>query len=276
MELSHTKPEIIAIWQPFGFSTHIITKKVSELLQTPTSHTGTLDPMAEGVIVVLTGENRHKKYEYASWLKTYEFNLVLGVSTDSYDGLGLMTSNFIKPNLTENHINLALVQIKSQKPYIQTIPPYSAIKVNGKPLHWYARSNMLAEVTLPTRSGEIYELSLVSLKEVNLESALKLIINRTNLVTGNLRQPVVLAQWEKFLKDVGNLSTYELVLRVKLTKGLYVRSLSQDICKQLDCTGFVSSISRIDNGLYNKSNCVTLEQLFGSNYNRDQKFDSIT
>lgn len=57
-----------------------------------TAHTGTLDPMAEGVIIVLLGEERYKKYELAGLKKTYEFEISFGFETDTFDGLGLTVS----------------------------------------------------------------------------------------------------------------------------------------------------------------------------------------
>ena len=84
--------KILPIWQPVGYSTHKIAKAVSNKYGVKTSHTGTLDPLAQGVIIVLLDDERLKKYEYAHWPKTYEFEIVFGISTDTYDGMGIVTN----------------------------------------------------------------------------------------------------------------------------------------------------------------------------------------
>src|SRR3989338_9649097 len=123
-------PRILSIWQPIGYSTHIIASKAAEKSSCPTSHTGTVDPMAEGVIIVLLGEERHKKYEYAEWPKEYVFEITFGLCTDSYDGLGLVTS-FHEGFIDEGSVEKALENFKGG--YVQDVPPFSSVKVGGKP-----------------------------------------------------------------------------------------------------------------------------------------------
>ena len=114
-------PTILPIWQPVGYSTHIISAKAAEKFSVPTSHTGTLDPMAEGVAIVLLGEERHKKYEYAEWTKEYVFEIAFGLSTDTYDGLGLVTS-FHETSVSQDALKNVLAKFKGK--YVQDVPPW--------------------------------------------------------------------------------------------------------------------------------------------------------
>ncbi len=88
---------IIPVYKPLGSSTHLLAKKTGDIYQTKATHTGTLDPMANGVVVVLTAEDRFKKSKLANWKKTYEFEILWGATTDSHDLLGLITQTSQAP-----------------------------------------------------------------------------------------------------------------------------------------------------------------------------------
>jgi len=251
---------IMPIWQPLGASTHIIAKKVCEKFGVLTSHTGTLDPMAEGVVIVLLGEARHKKYEYAAWKKTYEFEVVFGIETDTYDGLGLVKGT------SDGEISqkkLSEVSRGMEGDYAQTIPTYSAIKMRGKPLHWYARNSKLDEISLPKRSGQIFALEVLDLYEISCTEMISSIKAKIEKVKGDLRQDEIVEGWERFLER-NALNKYKVAkLQVEMTKGLYVRSLCVDIANKLDSCGFVYSLVRKENGEYSKETSKTIDELFG-------------
>ena len=120
-------------------------------------HTGTLDPIATGVLVCLFGK-------YTKLLtaldKEYIAEIKLGIKTDTGDITGniLETKDY---NISkENIINVFNL---FPKKYLQTVPKYSAVKINGKKLYEYARSNI--EVELPKREVNIYSLELISFKD---------------------------------------------------------------------------------------------------------------
>ncbi len=264
---------ILPIWQPVGYSTHIIAKKVSEKYGVKTSHTGTLDPMAEGVIIVLLGEERHKKYEFAAWEKEYEFEIAFGISTDTYDGLGLIVAtDFSNEKVSETTLNNKLKQFAGK--YEQTVPPYSAIKIKGKPLHWYARNNLLDEINLPQRSGNINNIKLLDTRIVTINELTTQILNKIDRVSGDLRQKEVKQRWMDLLNDYPKQTICVAKIMVNMSKGLYVRSLSQDISKSLNKIGFILSITRTANGIYNKSNSKSFEELFGHDYQKRYDFKS--
>lgn len=81
---------ILPIYQPVGQSSHLLAQKAGLLYHQKATHTGTLDPMATGVLLVLTGKDRFRKKEYSAYRKTYEFEILLGVRTDSDDILGVI------------------------------------------------------------------------------------------------------------------------------------------------------------------------------------------
>ena len=120
-------------------------------------HTGTLDPLATGVLVCLIGKYTKLVNLITSYDKEYIAEIKLGIKTDSGD----ITGNIIS---TDNS-NVSVDMIKEvfanfPKVYNQEVPIYSAVKINGKKLYDYARSNI--PVNLPKREVHIYSLELLS------------------------------------------------------------------------------------------------------------------
>ncbi len=120
-------------------------------------HTGTLDPIASGVLVLGVNDGCKIIDLLTSNNKTYEAEVVMGILTDTLD----VTGNIIKEeevDVTEDDIKRVIDNFP--KKYLQEVPKYSAIHVNGKRLYEYARSDI--EVELPKREVEIYSLKLLS------------------------------------------------------------------------------------------------------------------
>jgi len=246
------KNNILPVWQQIGQSTNHLTKLVGQHLGVKTSHTGTLDPMAEGVVIVLCDDKRLKKIELASWKKTYEFEIAFGIQTDSFDGLGLIKKvGFKMPS--ENSVEATLRKFVGS--YTQTVPIYSAIKYQGKKLFKHANAGTKVD-TLPTKSGTIFRISLLGVRKQTVHSLIDEIIKKIAKVEGPLRQAEITAAWEKLKCDTFPTKELQIAkILAQTSRGMYVRSLSQDICKAVDCGGFVSSLVRTRNGAYNRKSC---------------------
>lgn len=268
--------DILPVWQPKGFSTHIITKNIAKKYNVKTAHTGTLDPMAEGVVVVLLGPERLNKKEFAKWKKEYVFEIVFGISTDTLDGLGLVEDfSFDHKPIVEDTLTSVLQSFAGS--YKQKYPKYSAKKVLGKPLHWYSREEKLDSVNIPTKKGEIFEIELLSFGEITPGKMVKNLVGRINKVTGDLRQQEIIGGWKNFLEQetIDRKTPLKTAkIRVLMSKGLYIRGLARDISKKLEVPGFVYTLVRTKNGRYTKEDCKTLEQIFGSDFMNKYNFVS--
>lgn len=120
-------------------------------------HTGTLDPLATGLMVLCINEGCKLQEELTGHDKDYIVKVRLGIKTDTYD----ITGNIIKEdnNYSLNKEQL-LEALNSFTPgYFQKVPIYSAVKVNGKKLYEYARSNM--EVSLPVHEVKISNINIL-------------------------------------------------------------------------------------------------------------------
>ena len=119
-------------------------------------HTGTLDPLAEGVLLITIGKATKIAELLTSTYKEYIAEVIMGIKTDTYDIEGKIIE---KANIPEN-INLSAALNHFQTTYLQQVPIYSAIKVNGKKLYEYARNN--EKIELPKKNVTIKKIELLS------------------------------------------------------------------------------------------------------------------
>ena len=127
-------------------------------------HTGTLDPMATGVLPILVGEATKLSDYLMEHDKEYLATLTLGEKRDTGDSEDIVVETKEIPNINETEVKNVL---KSFEGEISQIPPiYSAIKVNGKKLYEYAREGK--QVEIKPRIVTIYNIKLIEIKENNI------------------------------------------------------------------------------------------------------------
>ena len=154
-EITNEPCGVLIINKPQGPTSHDIVNRVRRLYSTKkVGHTGTLDPMATGVLVVLIGRAA-KACEYSlSDRKKYTATLRLGVETDTEDTTGNILKEY-PVNVTEKDVKDVLASFKGK---IKQIPPmYSALKVGGKKLCDIAREG--GTVEREAREIEVYSIS---------------------------------------------------------------------------------------------------------------------
>lgn len=149
----------IIINKPIGMSSHDVCFKLRKVYNTKKiGHTGTLDPLATGVLVVAVGKATKLIQYLENQKKTYIAEILFGIDTDTYDILGKIVNKCDEFDINNQIIDFALIELKETKTQIP--PIYSAIKVNGKKLYDYALENK--EVQIAPRPILIEELERVS------------------------------------------------------------------------------------------------------------------
>jgi tRNA pseudouridine55 synthase len=149
---------VLVVDKPIGLTSH----DVVQIIRRGTGirragHTGTLDPRASGVLVVLVGPAvRLSEYVSASD-KRYQATIHLGSSTDTYDAEGRITGSSPVDNITEEKFDEALQKFVGE--IEQVPPPYSAIKVKGRKAYEMAREG--EEVDLEPRTIQVYSLDVL-------------------------------------------------------------------------------------------------------------------
>ena len=150
---------VIILNKPIGLSSHDCVNKVRKILNTKrVGHAGTLDPMAEGVLVIGVNDAL-KAFEFLEMDdKEYQFTVCFGKSTTTYDSEGEIVDEIINPDIDLSLVDKALLSFIGN---IKQMPPiYSAIKRNGKPLYKYALENK--EVIVEERNVTIYDFKRIS------------------------------------------------------------------------------------------------------------------
>lgn len=121
-------------------------------------HTGTLDPMAKGVLVLALGTSLKIVNNITCLDKEYITKITLGIKTDTLDNTGKIISKEKINNIDVKQIDKVLNSFLGD--YHMQVPLYSAVKVNGKKLYEYARNNI--KVELPYKDVKIYEIERIS------------------------------------------------------------------------------------------------------------------
>jgi tRNA pseudouridine55 synthase len=145
---------IINVYKEKGFTSHDVVAKMRGILkQKKIGHTGTLDPMAEGVLPVCLGKATKLCDLLTDKTKTYEAVMLLGKETDTQDMTGTVLAEY-PVHAKEDEIREAVLSFFG--PYDQIPPMYSALKVDGKKLYELARAGK--EVERKARPVEILEI----------------------------------------------------------------------------------------------------------------------
>lgn len=156
---------ILIINKPKGYTSQDVVSKVKKILNVKkVGHTGTLDPLATGVLPIMIGNYTKLSKYLIEHDKTYLARIKLGEKRDTGDEEGkiIETREVLQDNLDKEKIENVLKSFCGRQ---KQIPPmYSAIKVNGKKLYEYAREGKKVEI--PEREIEIYN---IKLKNINSE-----------------------------------------------------------------------------------------------------------
>ncbi len=152
---------VLIINKEKGMTSRDVVNILTKIFKTKKiGHTGTLDPIAEGVLVICLGKYTKLCELLTSKYKEYIATIKLGIKTDTLD----ITGNIIdkkSSNIKEKELKDCLNSFLGKS--IQEVPIYSAVKVNGKKLYEYARAHQ--EVQLPKREIEIKSIELLSFKD---------------------------------------------------------------------------------------------------------------
>jgi tRNA pseudouridine(55) synthase len=223
------------------------------------TYAGRLDPLAEGELLVLIGEECKKKEEYLVLDKEYEVEILLGTQTDTGDVMGKIVSHSstfeYNPRLLED-IN------KDFKGKVQwAYPPFSSKTVEGKPLFLWSLEGKIDEITIPVRESEIYNLEVLGERLVTVSELRSTVHTKINSITpvskdieskrlgADFRRGEVLASWAEFFKWSEGVSDHKMpviTIRCKCSSGTYMRTLAQKIGEKLNMPALALSIVRTE------------------------------
>lgn len=153
------KSGILCINKPQGFTSFDVIAKLRGILKVRRlGHSGTLDPMATGVLPVFVGTATKCCDILPNDDKSYVAGFKLGATTDTQDSTGKVLKEYPKKDISSEEINSVLVNYIGE---VDQVPPmYSAVQINGKRLYELARKDIVVE--RPSRKVRIYSINLLS------------------------------------------------------------------------------------------------------------------
>ena len=212
------------------------------------TYAGRLDPMAEGVLLALVGEETKDREAYTALSKEYVFEWIFGLETDTYDLLGLVkpVESFVEPKEKEiaDFIKKTIGKIS------QSYPPFSSKVVGGKSLFALAKGGRIRKEDLPFHEVEIRDAEYLGSREISKAELLDFIEKTVASVKGDFRQKQILADWKNRLSK-SDRETYAIYkARVGVTSGFYVRQFVFDIGAHFKSNAVTFSILRTKVGSY--------------------------
>lgn len=224
--------------KPQGITSNKALQKVRYLFKAKKAgHTGSLDPLASGVLPICFGEATKFSQFLLNSDKLYQVTAKLGVQTDTGDSDGNIIQTLPIPKLSVSKIKGILDTFKGKT--LQVPSMYSAIKHNGKPLYKYAREGIEIQ-----REGR--EINVYSLDWLNL-SCFENIYNMEdpNNIQGS---------------NTSNKND-EIVLKIHCSKGTYIRTLVEDMGKALGCGAHVIELKRLSVSSFTIDDAISFETL---------------
>ena len=223
--------EILPVYKPSGITSYDVIRAYKRAQFTgmnpvkyKVGHGGTLDPFADGVLLLLLGKATKRMNELSALPKTYRATAVLGVKSDTLDRMGKVDSRFKIQDL--RMISREQIEDAAQKfvgTYEQEIPAYSAAKVNGQPRYKLARKGQ--DLKKKTKPVTIYSLNMLHYDDLNHGSTVS--------------------------------------FEATVSSGTYIRQLSYDIFKTLGIESYLDSLTRTAIGEFTLKKCSRIED-FGT------------
>lgn len=216
---------ILIIDKPTGITSHDVVNRVRRILHTKrVGHTGTLDPFATGVMVVLVGQATRLAQFLDKDEKEYMADVRFGFETDTGDRSGRRREKGERKNVvSKDDVAAVLPQFRGA---IEQIPPmYSAKKVDGKKLYELARQ------------GKTIKRKAVSVTISKLE------------LLSDLEQDALVPE------------TWNLKLRVRCSAGTYIRTLAEDIARAAGSAAHLAELRRTAAGSFTIDQAITIEEL---------------
>ena len=253
---------IILINKEKGITSRDVCNKVSKILNTKRiGHTGTLDPIATGLLIICVNEGCKLQEELTGHDKDYIAKVKVGIKTDTYDITGTILEKKDHYHLTKEEL---IKILNSFIPgYNQKVPIYSAIKVNGKKLYEYARNNI--PVDIPEHNVNINKIKLLDFQQDNFTFSVSVssgtyIRSLINDIGNKLGVPMTMEELErtrigKFkLEDANDIDNIKIIPIIKALDIDKIIINNDDLYKKIKNGVKIKNIYNKDKILFIKDN----------------------
>lgn len=227
-------------------------RKTAQLGPVPLAYAGRLDPMAEGKLLVLIGDECKKQSQYHALDKAYRFEVLFNLESDTGDVLGLAQECTPTSTYTNKDIKKVCHDLTGKQTF--PYPQFSSKTVQGKPLHTWAVEGKLDEINIPETTTTVYNLVHKSTRTISKNQLQKNIQEKIDTIPpitdprkalGNdFRRADIRVRWEEVFahtqQDTFRIDTFYC----EASSGTYMRTLAETIGKKLGTCGLAYSIYR--------------------------------
>ncbi|MBN8681756.1 MAG: tRNA pseudouridine(55) synthase TruB [Chitinophagales bacterium] len=244
------KSAVLLINKPLGWTSFDVVNKIRWLLckrlgtkKLKVGHAGTLDPLADGLLLLCVGEATRLIDQFQAMPKVYTGVFTFGATTASYDREKACDNFFPVEHLSDELLQSLLPKFRGA--VVQIPPVYSAVKVDGKRVYKNARTGETVE--MPERTVQIDTFTLGNLQPVPPPEfpGARIISNKGAAI------------WQHPDYEAGKQCTFE----VKCSKGTYIRSLAFDLGEAAGSGTYLSALRRTASGGFELKDAWTIEQI---------------
>jgi len=217
-----------------------------ELSDEKLAYAGRLDPMASGKLLMLIGDECKRQDNYLGLDKEYEFEVLLGFSSDSNDVLGIAEySNRINNEIPEKQFEEIAGKFTGE--LSMPFPNFSSKTVNGKPLFLWTLEDRLEEIEIPLKNSCVYNLSFLGTRQISKKELQATIFEKINSIPEvkepskalgeNFRRDEIRRKWDGIFENIEENEFQLAKFRCIASSGTYMRSLASEIGMALGTTG---------------------------------------
>jgi tRNA pseudouridine55 synthase len=261
--LSEDQPSersVVLVHKPRGMSPVQAITRVREidpaLEHRRIGYAGRLDPLATGLLVLLLDEANKRAHEFNHLDKRYEIEVTFGVRTDTFDLLGLPTvsgASIDAPSL-DAAID-SLVGTRSQR-----YPPYSSVRINGRPAFYWARRGEVPDGGWPEKERTIRTASVVDRRVVSGAAMVEQALSDIASVQGDFRQEQLARAWRDASQVLSGRDLTVLRLAIECSSGTFMRSIADALGERAGCAAIATVIHRTRVGPYELDQARSLER----------------
>src|SRR3989338_618950 len=234
----------------------VFRKTRPELKNLSLTYAGRLDPMAEGKLLILIGDECKKRKQYDGLDKEYELEVLFGFKSDTGDVLGLAETCGDVGVFSDKELKAAAESFLGRQ--VLPYPAFSSKTVGGKPLFHHATLNNLEEIEIPKVSVRIHKIRFGGTRSIFGGELIESVLKKINLLkiespdsrTGSgFRKTEIIARWGSFRN--GEAKQYIIAkFKTMVSSGTYIRSLASLIGEKLGTCGLAYSIRRTKIGRF--------------------------
>lgn len=251
---------VLPVDKPYGWTSFQVVNKIKWQLKRELGikkfkigHSGTLDPLATGLLLVCVGKATKRIEELQNDTKVYSGTIVIGATTPCYDLEQAIDCYYPTKHLTPELIQQAKMGLTGE---IDQVPPmFSAIKVEGERAYTYARDNEI--VTIAPKKITIHSFEITATR--NLDNILDL--SHSNPPNESTTTDSPHLEKELYRHPQGHVpeGLPQIDFRIRCSKGTYIRSIARDLGIALGSGAFLSALRREQIGNYSVEEALKVE-----------------